>query len=187
MSRKFSSVLVLAAALIALAVIFWPGGEQKDETEQVPAKESVVAKPAEKPQTGNAIDEAARSESVSADLPLAAPPPSEEIRTGDEEALSPTRTAVRLYGNAKVRPLYNLQDDTIAGVEISNVAPGSFWDELGVENGDVILELNGEVIDTPAASVNLMNQFSRGFVLNLRLRTAEGVERFIDYRTPSVP
>jgi S1-C subfamily serine protease len=70
---------------------------------------------------------------------------------------------------------------------VSGVAPGSFWDELGIDDGDVILELNGELINTPAASVELMNQFSRGYVLNLRLRTAEGNERFIDYRTPSEP
>ena len=28
---------------------------------------------------------------------------------------------------------------------------------------------------------------TRGYVLNLRLRTAEGNERFIDYRTPAEP
>ncbi|MCS5637031.1 MAG: hypothetical protein NZ990_10980 [Myxococcota bacterium] len=187
MSRRSLSLLILAVAVVALAVIFWPRAEQTDKTEPAPAREPVVAKLAENPETGMVQDKAERPEPVSANLPSAAPPATAEIHTGDEEALSPTRTAVRLYGNAKVRPLYNLHDNTIAGVEISNVAPGSFWDELGVGNGDVILELNGEVIDTPAASVELMNQFSRGFVLNLRLRTAEGLERFIDYRTPPLP
>jgi hypothetical protein len=43
------------------------------------------------------------------------------------------------------------------------------------------------MIDSPEASVELMNQFSRGYVLNLRVRTAEGRERFIDYRTPLDP
>ena len=187
MSRRFLSLVILAVAVVALAGIFWPRAEQKDETGPAPAKEPVVARLGETPKTGNVRDKAELPGSVSADLAWAAPPATEEIHTGDEEALSPTRTAVRLYGNAKVRPLYNLHDNTIAGVEISNVVPGSFWDELGVGDGDVILELNGELIDSPAASVELMNQFSRGFVLNLRLRTAEGLERFIDYRTPSLP
>ena len=51
----------------------------------------------------------------------------------------------------------------------------------------MILELNGYLIDSAAASVELMNQFSRGYVLNLRLRTNEGRERFIDYRMPELP
>jgi len=186
-SGKYWKALVLTTTLIALAMIFWPREERKQQAQPVVTKESVARSLAEPPQAENAPDVAARPEPLTAPLPSAAPPASAETKTGDEEALSPTRTAVRLYGNAKVRPLYNLQDDAIAGVQISNIAPGSFWEELGVEDGDIILELNGEVIDTPAASVNLMNQFSRGFVLNLRLRTAEGVERFIDYRTPSVP
>ena len=58
------------------------------------------------------------------------PAASENTLTGEEEALNPTRTAIRLDGNDRIRPLYNLHDDTIDGVEICHVIPGSFWDEL---------------------------------------------------------
>ena len=119
--------------------------------------------------------------------PLPPDPGNENVRTGEEGALSPKRTAVRLYANARVKPLYDLRSNEVSGVAISEIDPGSFWEELGVEDGDVVVELNGQMIDSPAASVELMNQFSRGYVLNLRLRTPEGRERFIDYRTPQDP
>ncbi|MDE0886511.1 MAG: hypothetical protein OSB70_13380 [Myxococcota bacterium] len=118
-------------------------------------------------------------------LPASPLPPN--VQNGEEGALSPERTAVRLYGNAKIKPLYDLRSNEIDGVEISAIEAGSFWEDLGVEEGDVVVELNGQMIDSPEASVELMNQFSRGYVLNLRVRTAEGRERFIDYRTPLDP
>ena len=117
----------------------------------------------------------------------ASQPLPDNVKNGEEGALSPTRTGVRLYGDARIKPLYNLHNHELGGVQVKNITPGSFWEELGIDEGDVILELNGDLINSPTASVNLMNQFSRGYVLNLRLRTHEGVERFIDYRTPGFP
>jgi len=117
----------------------------------------------------------------------ASQPLPDNVKNGEEGALSPTRTGVRLYGDAQIKPLYNLHNNEIGGVQVKNIAPGSFWEELGIDEGDVILELNGDLINSPTASVDLMNQFSRGYVLNLRLRTRDGVERFVDYRTPGFP
>jgi membrane-associated protease RseP (regulator of RpoE activity) len=186
MSRRSLSLLILAATLVALAAaLLLRGGASAPPPETHapstlsdphPAPAGASAAPAEVPVADPAQPGPGRE---SPPAPLA-----DNVKTGEEGALSPTRTAVRLYGNARVKPLYNLHNSEIGGVQISNVSPGSFWEELGIDDGDVIVELNGELINTPAASVQLMNQISRGYVLNLRLRTAEGEERFIDYRTP---
>ncbi|MDG2334830.1 MAG: hypothetical protein P8Q97_11450 [Myxococcota bacterium] len=140
-----------------------------------PALSALPAPPATEPDPGPA-----RSAAQASPLPP-------NVQNGEEGALSPKRTAVRLYGNARVKPLYDLRSNKIDGVEISAIEAGSFWEDLGVDEGDVVVELNGQMIDSPEASVELMNQFSRGYVLNLRVRTAEGRERFIDYRTPLDP
>ena len=186
MSRASLRGLILAAILVAFcAALLLRGGSDEPAVDHSaqrppPQAESVIAPaPVEKPETTSSEPAPTRRFD---DGPPA--PQADNVKTGEEGALSPTRTAVRLYGSARVKPLYNLHDSTLNGVQISNVTPGSFWEELGVEDGDIILELNGELIDTPAASVKLMNQMSRGYVLNLRLRTPEGNERFIDYRTP---
>ena len=188
MSRKYLGFLLLAAALVAAVwVILRPGETNVPGTPSL----SPAATGAAKPDSGARASEApgmptsSRPENATPLTPSPSLP--ENVKTGEEGALSPARTKVRLYGNAKIKPLYNLRNNEIDGVEVSGVAPGSFWDELGIDDGDVILELNGQLINSPAASVELMNQFSRGYVLNLRLRTAEGNERFIDYRTPAEP
>ena len=185
MSRKSLSFLLLAAVLVAAVwVILRPGESNVPGTPSVPPATTGAAKPASGTRAPG-MPTNSRPENAT---PLAPSPPlPENVKTGEEGALSPARTKVRLYGNARIKPLYNLRNNEIDGVEVSGVAPGSFWDELGIDNGDVILELNGQLINSPAASVELMNQFSRGYVLNLRLRTAEGNERFIDYRTPAEP
>jgi hypothetical protein len=187
-SRKSLSVLVLVAAL---ATVVWAllrpeeaTGPEATASRTAPA---VTTKPSSETSAPQAAKIPASPRPESAHSPMPPAPLSAETQTGEEGALSPARTKVRLYGNARIKPLYNLRNNEIDGVEVSGVVPGSFWDELGIDDGDVILELNGELINSPAASVTLMNQFSRGYVLNLRLRTTEGNERFIDYRTPAEP
>ncbi|HIF98401.1 MAG TPA: hypothetical protein EYQ54_15500 [Myxococcales bacterium] len=190
MSRKSLAFLFGALGLLAiggLALLFGPNGSPEParsprvSTETTDAKPVIATTPAI-PQS--AAESTINAPGASSEVP---PPLPENVKTGEEGALSPTRTGVRLYGDAKIKPLYNLHNNEIGGVQVSNITPGSFWQELGIDEGDVILELNGELIDTPAASIDLMNQFSRGYVLNVRLRTTEGRERFIDYRTPELP
>lgn len=185
-SRASLRNLILAAILVAFCVALLLRGGSDEPTVDHPvqrsrpsAESAIAPAPVETPETTSSEPTPTRRFD---DGPP--PPQADNVKTGEEGALSPTRTAVRLYGNARVKPLYNLHDSTLNGVQISNVTPGSFWEELGVEDGDIILELNGELIDTPAASVKLMNEISRAYVLNLRLQTLEGNERFIDYRTP---
>ena len=183
MSSKSRRLGALIAVLIAVAVLILIRTEQAGPP-SAPAAAPGFPEAALAPSQAPGPTPPAQVEAAE----VAAPNDTTDNRkTGEEGALSPSRTAVRLYGNARVRPLYDRYGNALEGVEISQVSPGSFWQELGIDDGDVILELNGKLIDSPAASVELMNQFSRGYVLNLRIRTREGVERFIDYRTPARP
>ena len=101
----------------------------------------------------------------------------------NQEALSPERTPTRLYAEARVRPLYANED--LQGVQILGVAPGSFWDEVGFRDGDVVLEVNGELVDDPSASVYLMNSLSREYELILRVRGEDGYERILQHLSPA--
>jgi membrane-associated protease RseP (regulator of RpoE activity) len=190
-SRKSLLFLFGALGLLAIggsALLFGPSGSPEPARSPRVSTETTDAKPVTA--TARVIPRSAAESTVNAPgASNGGPPPAlpDNVKTGEEGALSPTRTGVRLYGDAKIKPLYNLHNNEIGGVQVSHITPGSFWQELGIDEGDVILELNGELIDTPAASIDLMNQFSRGYVLNVRLRTIEGRERFIDYRTPEIP
>ena len=73
------------------------------------------------------------------------------------------------------------------GVSIEDVTPGSFWEELGIQSGDRILELGGTPIDSPQATGELMDVLERGDRIRLRLRTREGRDRWISWEAPSPP
>lgn len=104
------------------------------------------------------------------------------VFAGDEEAVEPRRTYTRLFGDARVGAVYD--NEQLLGIRIGNVVEGSFWEDLGIEEGDVVLELNHRLMDEPEASTYLMNALAREPVLIMRVRDAEGVERFLEYRTP---
>ena len=179
-ARRWRIVALGSMVLLAL-VMLWP-----DEPEQAPAlsteEDSRIA-PIPRP-TGAGVNTAPDQPPTA---PRSAPSPPTalaEPTPESDDALSPSRTSVRLYADARVRPIYDLKTNEVEGVQILQVEPGSFWQEIGVQSHDTILELNGELIDSPNATVALMNALSRGYVLSLRIRDTDGRERFIDYRTP---
>ena len=101
-----------------------------------------------------------------------------------KDPLKEARKPTRLYRDARIQPVYDLASNRVEGVRIVDVAPDSFWNEIGVRSHDVILEFNGFLIETPSATVALMNAMSEGQSLSLRIRGAEGRIRFAEYRTP---
>ena len=106
------------------------------------------------------------------------------VALDDDMALSEGRRQVRLFGSANVKTVYDKSYREIVGVQVSNIKPGSFWETLGIRNGDVIVELNNRLIDNVEAGNNLMNSLGQEQVLHLRVRGADGKERFLDYVTP---
>ena len=99
-----------------------------------------------------------------------------------KEAIQEARTPIRLYRDARVQPIYDLATNQVKGVRILDVQPGSFWAEMDVRSHDVVVEFNGSLVDSPASTVALMKAMSQGQGLSLRLRGADGEERFAEYR-----
>ncbi|MAI25649.1 MAG: hypothetical protein CMN75_06410 [Spirochaeta sp.] len=107
-----------------------------------------------------------------------------EETSDPKDPVKESRKPTRLYRDARIQPVYDLASNRVEGVRIVDVAPNSFWSEIGVRSHDVILEFNGFLIETPSATVALMNAVSEGQSLSLRIRGAEGRIRFAEYRTP---
>jgi len=156
---------LLAAGLAAVVWWVWPAS-------QAPAPSAPAVEPA--PQ---AVIQPTRPRPARAE-----PPAGHTVEAGDEQALEESRTQTRLFGDARVKALYDNQ--TLRGVEITGVREGSFWERLGVRDGDVVLEVNGEPVDDPEASILLMNSLSRSEILSLRVRSLDGDERYLEYRMP---
>ena len=185
MRRRVWSGLALGSAALLAVVMFWPHEPEPTSlrsASQRPPLPAAVGPTGQPPAT--APEETASELQASGLARQNEAPPAPESSVESEEALRQSRTPVRLYADARVRPIYDLATNQVQGVQILEVKPGSFWQRIGVESHDVILELNGQLIDSPNATVALMNDISSGHILSLRVRNVEGRERFIDYRTP---
>ena len=108
--------------------------------------------------------------------------PSPEIAPEPEPTLAERRTQPALFGSAKVTAVY--QGHSVGGVRVEKVDPGSFWSEVGVRSGDVVIARNGDPIDTPAAMVALLNAMERDGVIRLRVRGPDADERTLYYSPP---
>ncbi len=99
-----------------------------------------------------------------------------------EETLEEKRDPIRLYGTAKVAPLYD--NEQLLGITITNVQPNSFWEMVGFEEGDFVLEANGERMDNPNTSVAFMNSLHDAPEVVVRVRGTDGAERTLLYNAP---
>ena len=99
------------------------------------------------------------------------------------ETLDEMREPTRLYGTARIEAVYDRHD--FLGVQVKSVDEGSLWDLLGFRSGDLVVEANGELVDNPAAGVQFMNSLARDSSVVVRVRGADGEERWIDFRFPA--
>jgi len=47
----------------------------------------------------------------------------------------------------------------MVGVQLNAIKPGSMFEQIGIQNGDVIQELNGIKIDSPEQSAKILLEF----------------------------
>lgn len=84
------------------------------------------------------------------------------------------RTTSALYSQARIVPEW--EDGKMVGVRLNQVKPGSLYDEVGIESGDVIQSLNGIEIDSPQASSRLLTEFARADEFTIELADGEVIE-----------
>lgn len=66
--------------------------------------------------------------------------------------------AAALFSQARVLPKY--KDGQMVGIEISQIEADSFYEQVGLSEGDMLTNINGITIDTPAASQKLLEAFT---------------------------
>jgi type II secretory pathway component PulC len=65
------------------------------------------------------------------------------------------------------------------GIEISKIEPNSLYEQVGVQEGDVVMELNGVKIDSPAASKSLMDAIKGGQPLEMLVMGSDGESKMM--------
>ena len=96
-----------------------------------------------------------------------APPPIAEQLKELQLSASTMRNARDLLEQAKITPKW--EDGVMQGMELHEIVPGSFYDKLGLEDGDVIQSFNGIKLDSPAAGAQVLSQFAEADQFDLEL------------------
>jgi general secretion pathway protein C len=89
------------------------------------------------------------------------------------------RNPSNLFSQARILPKY--EDGEMVGLQINAIKPGSFFEEVGIQSGDVITELNGIAIDNPQESAKILAEFSEASELDIGVRGPDGDDRKINF------
>ena len=96
-------------------------------------------------------------------------PPLPELASGADEG---ARSPARLFSEARILPKYDAGQ--MVGVQVSAIKPGSLFEKMGIEDGDVITELNGMRIDSPEQSAKILLELTRSESFTIQVNGASG-------------
>ena len=77
-----------------------------------------------------------------------------------------------LFQQARFLPKYN--DGQMEGYQISGIKPGSLVEDMGLGDGDVIVEANGVAIDSPTSGGQLFRQINEVDELTFMVKKPDG-------------
>ena len=69
------------------------------------------------------------------------------------------RNAASIFSDARILPKY--ENGQMVGIQLNSIKSGGIFERLGLEDGDIVTELNGIKIDNPAASAQLLSELSQ--------------------------
>lgn len=117
-----------------------------------------VPEPKQRPQRAAARPtsrkRAAAAAAVAKQREIAARRAAQQAAERAAEQASPLRNAAALFSDADLRP--KMQDGEMVGMEVQGIQPGSVFERIGLEDGDVITELNGIRINSPQESTRAL-------------------------------
>jgi general secretion pathway protein C len=96
------------------------------------------------------------------------PPPNPATMPDETAARSPAR----LFSEARILPKY--EAGQMVGVQVSAIKPGSLFEQMGVQEGDVITELNGIRIDSPEQSAKILLELTKSEPFTVQVEGASG-------------
>jgi general secretion pathway protein C len=89
------------------------------------------------------------------------------------------RNPANLFSQARILPRY--QDGEMVGMQVNAIKGGSLFEEIGLQDGDVITELNGIAIDSPEQSAKLLREFSDAQEFRMVVERKDGSEDVLHF------
>jgi len=84
-----------------------------------------------------------------------------------------------LFSQARILPKY--EEGEMVGLQINAIKPGSLFEEIGIESGDVITKLNGITIDNPQESAKVLTEFSEAESFTLDVERGDGSRDTLEF------
>ena len=93
---------------------------------------------------------------------------------GDNRYKIPKETLDHSIGNlsqllTQIRAIPNIQDGKNNGFALSEIEPGSVFDEMGLQEGDVLRSINGQPITDPSQAMQMMTALRNSTQLSLQV------------------
>src|ERR1700683_5279676 len=109
-----------------------------------------------------AVPDSPPEEDASADDPDADPYEPNVEDLGDNRYRIPRETLDHSMGDlsqilTQIRAIPNIQNGKTNGFALSEIEPGSVFDEMGLEEGDVFRSVNGQPMNDPALAMQMMS------------------------------
>lgn len=89
-----------------------------------------------------------------------------------------------LYSQARILPKLG-EDGEFLGIEISAIKEGSVFEQVGIEEGDVITAIGGEPLDDVGSSSGLLSALAEGESVPLTIRSPNGETSTKQFQFPA--
>jgi general secretion pathway protein C len=96
------------------------------------------------------------------------------VAVSREEIQKSMRDPSELLSQARVLPKF--EQGQMVGLQVNGIKPGSLFQEIGLQEGDVITQFNGIPIDSPDQSQRIFQELANASQFNVVVRGADGTE-----------
>ncbi len=89
------------------------------------------------------------------------------------------RNPAQLFSQARILPKY--ESGQMVGVQLNSIKPGSLFEQIGLQEGDTITELNGIAVTSPQESASLLRELTEADRFTVIVTGPNGQERTLNY------
>ncbi len=102
----------------------------------------------------------------------------------DRDALNEAvRNPADLFSKARILPKY--EDGEMVGVQLNSIKEGSLFQQIGIQNGDTITEVNGIVVSNPQDSATILKELTEADEFVVQVKGSDGTPRTYTYEVPN--
>ena len=101
------------------------------------------------------------------------------FEVADADVEDTVRNPAALFSQARILPKY--EDGEMVGIQLNAIKEGSLFEEVGLADGDTIVEFNGQRLGSPADSARFLQQLIDGSGFEVMVRGQDGGERTLTF------